>query len=197
MQDDQNQQIDQQQTAEQSAQPQESILNQTFGEVLQNPEAQERIMKAMHIGPEQFQQLLKSTEGNPIANMSVGELFNSGFVQQAVKAQGGTMPTMEQVPQQMEQTAPPDMAGANVTPLSPDSAEAMTGEQGFEEQAGQDIAQEEQELDPEQFQQMVESGNAQVLETDEMGNPTKIAVEQPQPEPQKQSWWDIIKSAFK
>ena len=52
-------------------------------------------------------------------------------------------------------------------------------------------------MDPEQFKQMVESGNAQVLETDEMGNPIKIAVEQPQQQPKNESVWDMIKGIFK
>jgi hypothetical protein len=176
MQDDQQNQ-EEQGVPQQVTESNPGILNQTFGDVLQNKEAQEKIMQSMHISPEQFQKLLKSTEGNPLTNMTVGQLFKSGFVKNAVRAQGGSLPddTLQAVQNSAEQAGP------------------RQAEQGVpSEIVG---PQEGSEIDPEQFAQMVGSDNTQVLETDEMGNPTKIAVQQPQP--QNQSFWDIIKGIFK
>ena len=178
MQDDQQNQREQG-VPEQVTQANPGILNQTFGDVLQNKEAQEKIMQSMHISPEQFQKLLKSTEGNPLTNMTVGQLFKSGFVKNAVQAQGGSIP---------EDTL---QAVQNI------SGQSESGQMG-QAVPGEIVGpQEGSEIDPEQFQQMVESGNTQVLETDDMGNPTKIAVQQLQTQTQSQSFWDIIKGIFK
>jgi hypothetical protein len=178
--DDSQQNQEEQGVPEQVTQANPGILNQTFGEVLQNKEAQDKIMQSMHIGPEQFQKLLKSTEDNPMTNMTVGQLFKSGLVQKAVQAQGGGTLDGTQGTEGTEETE-----GTNGT---------LEGEQVNGEIVG---PQEGSEVDPEQFQEMVDSGNAQVLETDDMGNPTKIAVQQPQSQPQNQSFWDIIKGIFK
>jgi hypothetical protein len=64
---------------------QKSILNQTLGEILHNNnEAQAKIMQGMGVNQQQFQQLLGQTENNPLMNMTVGELFKSGFIQKAM-----------------------------------------------------------------------------------------------------------------
>jgi hypothetical protein len=189
----------------QPEQPHESVLNQTFGEVLQNKEAQEKIMKAMHIGPEQLQELLKTTENNPLTNMTMGQLFKSGFVQKAVEAQGGKMPP------EAAQIASQGNREEGLDDATSESASNVADENMNVEQAPVEtqLIQEEQladpsavqaagqEMDTEQFSQMVDSGQAQVLEADEMGNPTKIAVQQPQPQPKNESVWDIIKGIFK
>jgi len=63
------------------------ILNQTLGDLLRNnPQAQGMVMKAMNISQEQLQQLLSTTGNNQYMNMTIGELFKSGFVQKAVTA---------------------------------------------------------------------------------------------------------------
>lgn len=167
--------------ADMASEPHEGILNQTFGEVLQNKEAQERIMKAMHIGPDQLQQLLKTTENNPLTGMTMGQLFNSGFVQKAVQAQGGSVQPegQEQIP--MEE--PVVQEGQEV--VDPSAIEQS------EEQAS--VPQEsEEQLTPEQIQQLVNTQGAQVVETDEQGNPTKILVQQ-----QPQSFFQKLMGLFK
>jgi hypothetical protein len=65
------------------------ILNKTLGEVLQNnSQAQGMIMQSMQITPEKFQELLKATGNNQIMNMTIGDLFKNGVVQQAVSQNG-------------------------------------------------------------------------------------------------------------
>jgi hypothetical protein len=72
---------------DQSVQPQEvhhGILHKTLGEVIQsNSHAQDMIMKAMKISPEQFQEMLQKSEGNQLMNMTIGDLFKNGVVSQA------------------------------------------------------------------------------------------------------------------
>ena len=66
-----------------------NILNQTLGELLQNNnQAQGIVMQAMQVTPQQMQQLVTMAGGNKLMNMSIGELFKNGFVQQAVAQQG-------------------------------------------------------------------------------------------------------------
>jgi hypothetical protein len=75
------------------------ILNQTLGELLQtNPQAQKMIMKAMQVTPEQFQQMLSSTNTNPVMNQTIGELFQNGTMQQAASEQ-----QVQVTPEQMQQ----------------------------------------------------------------------------------------------
>lgn len=72
-------------------QAQPKILNQTLGELLKsNNQAQGMVMKAMQISPQQLQELLNTasssapgSEANNLMNMSVGDLFKNGIVQQA------------------------------------------------------------------------------------------------------------------
>ena len=63
---------------------QPQILNKTLGEVLQNnTHAQGMVMQAMQINPQQLQQLLNLTGNNQLMNMTIGDLFKNGVVQQA------------------------------------------------------------------------------------------------------------------
>jgi len=60
------------------------ILNQTLGDILRNnPQAQNMVMQALRISPEQLQQMLAVTGNDPRMNMSIGDLFKTGVVQQA------------------------------------------------------------------------------------------------------------------
>lgn len=74
------------------------ILNQTLGDILHsNKQAQNLIMHAMGITPEKFQEMLTSTEKNPMMQQTIGELFKNGTMQKAAQ-QSGQVP-----PQQMQQ----------------------------------------------------------------------------------------------
>lgn len=69
------------QSVQQSA---NGILGKTLGEVLQNNDhAQGMIMKAMQITPQQFQEMFQKTGSNQLMNMTIGDLFKNGVVQQA------------------------------------------------------------------------------------------------------------------
>lgn len=79
------------------AQQHQGILDQTLGEVLKsNPQAQNMVMQAMHIGPDQFQKLLGMTGNNDLMNTKIRDLFSSGVVQQALAQQGQGQPAMVQ-----------------------------------------------------------------------------------------------------
>jgi hypothetical protein len=61
------------------------ILGKTLGEVLQNNvKAQGMVTSAMQISPAQFQELLKLAGNNQLMNMTIGDLFKNGVVQQAI-----------------------------------------------------------------------------------------------------------------
>jgi hypothetical protein len=63
---------------------QPQILNKTLGDLLQNNNhAQGIVMQAMQISPQQLQQMLNLTGNNKLMNMTIGDLFKNGIVQQA------------------------------------------------------------------------------------------------------------------
>lgn len=69
--------------------PKVGILDKSLGELLKNNnQAQGMIMQAMQITPAQFAELVKMTGNNEIMNMSIGDLFKKGVVQQAQTTQG-------------------------------------------------------------------------------------------------------------
>jgi hypothetical protein len=105
---------------DQSVQPQpehHGILHKTLGEVIKsNPHAQDMIMKAMKISPEQMQEMVQKTENNQLMNMTIGDLFKNGIVSQAT---GQPQPlSSEQVDALMkgEQTSIPNQEIINQTP---------------------------------------------------------------------------------
>jgi hypothetical protein len=75
-------------------QPQHAkILDQTLGELLQsNPQAQGVVMNAMHISPDQLQQMLSQTGNNAMMQMKIGDLFKNGIVQKAMVQSGQATP---------------------------------------------------------------------------------------------------------
>jgi hypothetical protein len=108
------------------------ILHQTLGEILHhNPHLQDKIIKSMHVTPEQFQQMLGTAGSNQYMNMTIGDLFKSGFIQQAMKLQG-------QQPGQVGQ-------------MSPEQLQQMVGGQ-----QGQVV-----QMTPEQLQQVMRQQNVQ------------------------------------
>ena len=77
------------------------ILNKTLGEILQNnTHAQGMVMQAMRISPQQLQQLLGLTGNNQLMNMTIGDLFKKGVVQQAtaVSTTNPSMPLSTDIP---------------------------------------------------------------------------------------------------
>jgi hypothetical protein len=67
-----------------AANPQQNILDQTLGDILQtNPQAQQMITKSMGISQEKFQEMLSSAQQNNLMQMKVSDLFKNGIVQQA------------------------------------------------------------------------------------------------------------------
>lgn len=179
MQEEQNQvNQPQPQTTQITPQPRKGILDKTLGEILHfDKEAQNKIMQGMHISSEEYQQMLGKTEGNPIANMTIRELFKSGFILQSLKQFGSSS---------QQQTSPQQGIGQTVQQI-----------QGFQAQPNEEI-----ETSGDELKRVVETQqNAKVLETDEMGNPTKVMVplqqQQQQQQVQKQSTWDVVKGLFK
>ncbi len=68
----------------------QGILDRTLGEVLQsNPQAQQLIMQSMHLTPEKFQEMLATAQKDNLMHMKIRDLFNQGFVQQAISQQQG------------------------------------------------------------------------------------------------------------
>lgn len=102
------------------------ILHQTLGEILQhNPHLQDKIIKSMSITPEQFQQMLGTAGNNQYMNMTIGDLFKSGFIQQAMKFSGQQSGQVVQMtPEQLQQ-----MVGGQVVQVTPEQAHQMLGQQ--------------------------------------------------------------------
>lgn len=92
------------------------ILHKTLGEVIQsNPHAQDMIMKAMKISPEQFQEMLTKTENNQLMNMTIGDLFKNGVVSQATGQKQPLSPEQVDALMKGEQASFPDQQV--VTPI--------------------------------------------------------------------------------
>jgi hypothetical protein len=99
--------------------PHPGILSQTLGEVLRNhPEAQKMIMKSMKITPEQFKQLLGTAGDNQYMNMTIGDLFKSGFIQQAQMQAGQAQKIVsgQAPPGQLQQMTPVEVVVQSVQP---------------------------------------------------------------------------------
>lgn len=97
-------------TNQQSVEPQSvtnphlSILNQTLGQLLQNnTHAQGMITQAMRITPQQLQEMLKTTGNNQLMNMTIGDLFKNGIVQQATSSGVAGSAQVQVSPEQFQQ----------------------------------------------------------------------------------------------
>lgn len=146
-----------------------SILNQKLGDILKNnPHLQDRIVKSMNITPEQFQQLLAQTGGNQYMNMTISELFKSGFIQQS----------MQQSMQGIFKGRPGQLGQGQAVQMSPEQLQQMLG------QSGQVV-----QMSPEQVQQLMNNQNVQVA-----GQPMQVIVQQ---QPQKQSFFQKLKGLFR
>lgn len=110
-----NEQLNQQVTPQNVQQPNTKILDQTFGEVLQNnPQAQQMIMRSMGIDEQQFQQMLGAAANNPMMHQTIGNLFKSGFFQQGQAMQLNP----QQFQQMMGQLQQGNAQGQGVEPIA-------------------------------------------------------------------------------
>ena len=86
----------------------QGILDRTLSEVLEtNPQAQQMIMRSMHLTPEKFQEMLATAQKDNLMHMKIRDLFNQGIVQQAVSQEQGSeiitdQPQPTEVPQQTQ-----------------------------------------------------------------------------------------------
>lgn len=130
---------------------QHGILDKTLGEILQgNPQAQNLVMKAMHIDAAQLQKMVQSTGDNQLMNMKIRDMFSSGIMQQA--ASGKITPQMMQgqavqvTPEQMQQIL-------NTMPngqMTPEQFQQITGQSlpaGQAVQVAQTVPQKQSLLD--------------------------------------------------
>ena len=109
---------DEQPISEPNVQPKTPILKQTLGEILQNnAQAQGMIMQSMRITPEQFQQLLQHAGNNQMMHMTIGDLFKSGIMQQAIQMKPGQKLTSEQMQSIQKLTGQPSPEIISAQPI--------------------------------------------------------------------------------
>jgi hypothetical protein len=107
------------------SQPHPSILNQTLGQLLENnTHAQGMITQAMKISPQQLQEMLKTTGNNQLMNMTIGDLFKNGIVQQATgQAQQVSPEQFQQIIQATGSSQPAQgMPAINAAPVGETTA---------------------------------------------------------------------------
>lgn len=177
------------------------ILDQTLGEVLQNNiQAQQMIMNAMHITPQQFQEMLNSTASNAasagIMDMKIGDLFKNGVFQQATAMNQG-MPMMAtgqafQITKEQYDQLNQSMQNGQPVPLSQLPMQNMPMQQMPNMQnMGQQIPVQQVIVQPMQGQQIPNGQAAGQI-------PVMIPVNQTNAQPaNNQSFFQKLKNIFK
>lgn len=111
----------------QQSTPHQGILNKTLGDILQNnPQAQNIVMKAMQISPQQLQEMLSKTGNNQLMNMSIGDMFKNGIMQQAASGQIPVQQgqVVQVTPEQLQQIIKTSPDGQ----ISPEKLQQITGQ---------------------------------------------------------------------